>query len=158
VLKLVKTGDFKGENMKKLIVLALFLSVVGLSAFAREATIAELVEMAVSKLDQPVPAGFQRVGRTNFINDDNLILVVGSELVFSSIFGNVFATSSEAHLELGRIYDFFESRTNNWTFYPHSAASVYQKNGVYAAILRPTPHHEGGFTVGVMFARDFSRF
>ena len=102
--------------MKKLIVLALFLSVVVLPAFAREATIAELVERAVSKLDQPVPAGFQRVDRTTFINDD-IIIVAPDGLATISTFGRSFETTHEAYMLLGSFFDYFENARNNWTLH-----------------------------------------
>jgi len=100
--------------MKKLIVVALFLSVVALPAFTREATIAELIEKAVSKLDRPVPTGFQRMGASLFVNDNNVMLVVMNGLVFKSFIVSVFETGREALIEAGRLHDFFEDSHNNW--------------------------------------------
>jgi hypothetical protein len=156
VLKSGKTGDFKGENMKKLIVLALFLSVVVLPAFAQNArfTVAELVERAVSKLDRPVPAGFQRVDRTTFINDDNFIIHIMNGLVFRSSVAGVAETSHEAYAALGRLYDFFEDSQNRWVLNPYAGVSVYHNSGVYAIIVRPVRRHDGLFVTMVSFSNQ----
>jgi hypothetical protein len=149
VLKLVKTGDFKGENMKKLIVVALFLSVVVLPAFAREATIAELVERAVSKLDRPVPAGFQRMGMNTFM-DDNVMLIVMNGLVFTSSFGSSFETAREAHIEAGRFHDFFDDSRNGWT----RESFLYYRNNVRAIVSPPARRDDGWVAVVVLFSNQ----
>jgi hypothetical protein len=163
VLKLVKTGDFKGENMKKLIVLALFLSVVVLPAFAREATIAELVERAVSKLDRPVPAGFQRVGRTTFINDDDIIIIAPDGTVLVSMFGYALETTHEAWAIAGSFYDFFEAN-RNWTYSGFfvtvggERGSLYANSGVFAFIPRPIARDDGLIVASVAFAKNARDF
>jgi hypothetical protein len=164
VLKLVKTGDFKGENMKKLIVLALFLSVVVLPAFAREATIAELVERAVSKLDRPVPAGFQRMGRTVFINDDGIALIAPNGTVLMSSYGRALETTHEASAITGSFYDFFEEN-HNWTYSGSFVTvgggmrgSLYANSGVFAFIPRPIARDDGLIVASVSFARNTRDF
>ncbi|MDR0512445.1 MAG: hypothetical protein LBG93_05020 [Treponema sp.] len=139
--------------MKKLIVLALFLSVVVLPAFAREATIAELVEMAVSKLDRPVPEGFQRIDRTTFIND-NIIVVAPNGITTISTFGRSFETTREAYILLGSFFDYFENTHNNWALHIDVAGgAVYINGGIFAFIQRPAPRDDGRIVTQVAFTR-----
>jgi len=150
--------------MKKLIVVALFLSVVLIGCATRQPTVAELLETAVSKLGNPVPAGFQRMGATAFINDVNIVLVALDGIVSGSTFGRAFDTTHEASALTGSFYDHFEAN-RNWTLYRSAfvagggiSGTIFSNCGTYAFIGSPTLRDDGLIVASVAFAKNIRDF
>jgi hypothetical protein len=161
VLKLVETGDFKGENMKKLIVLALFLSVVVLPAYGQTIPVSDLVDVAIYRLGKPVPDGFQRTGMNSFVYN-GASLRTQNDVVSAVTFGLAFETRLEAAAFSGYFYGYFEN-SHNWTFRRTIVGaglhgSLYENNGVFAFIQRPSQRYDGLIVAQIVLSRGYFGF
>ena len=122
--------------------------------------IADFINRTVSMLGGSVPSGFQRIDRTTFKNDEDIVLITENGIVVYSYVGSVFGTTGEAHALNGAFYDYFENNRNNWRFVRSTVygTDIYLRNGVYARIETPSRRDDGLIVAGVGFSRNINDF
>jgi hypothetical protein len=144
--------------MKKIIVsLLLFLAMI-LQIYAQDDPVTYYIDKCLSLLGKNVPEGFQRMNRTGYKNDEDIILMVENGIVVLSMFGTTFDRNNEAAEFNALFYDYFEN--NNWNFYDstYDGSDVYVKNGIYAYIFNPTKRDDGLIVSMIGFSRNIDNF
>lgn len=144
--------------MKKNIIF-LYLFFAGITLFAQESLdefIQYYITTCISVLGNPVPSGFQRIDRTSFKNEYDVILFTENNIVTASAFGSAFSSNSDATEFNGIFYTFFE---DNWTFFrsTNQGADIYIKNDVYAIINRPRRRDDGQIVAIIGFSKDINK-
>jgi hypothetical protein len=113
----------------------------------------ENINEYISYLDRPVPRNFQRVDRTNYMdNTGNIILSIENNLVKACSIGVAFAYNHEASEWLAFYYNYFED--NNWEYVNISNMEIYIKDNVYA-IIGSSKRDDGQIVSMIMFTKDF---
>ena len=142
--------------MKKSIFLSLFF-VMALQIYAQNDPVAYYINKCISLLGNNVPEGFQRMNRTGYKNDEDIILMTENGTVVLSMFGTTFDRNNEAAEFNALFYDYFES--NNWNFHiSRRDGDIYIKNGIYAIITNPSRRDDGLIVTMIAFSRNVNNF
>ena len=118
------------------------------------------INKTISMLGGAIPEGFQRLDRTMFRNNEDIILMVENGIVTMSSFGDIFTTTGEAHLFTGLLFEHFENNRNNWVHFRsnRNGTEIYQKADVYAGILKPAKRDDGMIVSVISFSKNNSIF
>jgi hypothetical protein len=113
------------------------------------------INTSISTLGNSVPSGFQRLDRTTYKNEMDIVVFTENNIVIASAFGSTFPTNNEAAEYNGVFYTFFE---DNWTFFrsTNKGDDIYIKNNVYAIIYRPTKRDDGLIVAMIGFSKDIN--
>jgi hypothetical protein len=140
--------------MKKVIGFVWFL-IIGFVVYAQNNLATYYVNKCISLLNKPVPNDFQRIGRTEYKNAEDIVVDTENGIIVFSSFGFLFEKKHEAMEFNGFFYSFFEE--NNWKHYRrlNDGTDMYLKNGIYAGISPPSYREDGYFVANIGFTINF---
>ena len=149
--------------MKKLITaLLIFLTFNAYSQHSNkdfdsiDAFINYYVNSYIYVLGKKVPEDYIRLDRTTYKNNEEIFLTIDNNLVIISAIGSSFRTTNAALEFNGHFYNFFEENLGfQKTLYNKS--DIYEKNGFYAMILRPTKRDDGLIVAMIAFSNDINK-
>jgi hypothetical protein len=126
------------KNLLSFFILFVFILPIYANDELHSENIPKYVNKCIALLGKSVPNGFQRLDRTMFINDEDIMIIVENGIIVMSSFGDAFETTHDASALNGLFYDYFENSRNNWKFIcsTYYGTDVYLRNGIYAEIFK----------------------
>jgi hypothetical protein len=116
--------------------------------------ISQFIDECIALVGNPVPRGFQNMGRGTYrkIDNDGIVVQVRDGLIVTSVIGAPFEMSNDASSFNALFYKYFD---NNWTYYRESYnGDIYTKNGMYAMIYVTTKRDDGYIVAMISFAKS----
>jgi len=133
---------------------------IGFNIYAQEDVFQREINECINFLGKPVPlTEFQligTVGRNQFFRrgKDNTILIAENNIIVFSSFGYYHQTNDRVEVFNNIVRSLLEKE--GWEYYSIQKVEydVYQKNGVFAGILKPTIRDDGNFSTVIGFSRN----
>jgi len=143
--------------MRKFIVFFAGFFIFGVQIYAQD-FIEYYINKCIGLLGSTVPNGFQRMNRTGFKNDEDIIIMTENNIVIVSMFGSTFDRTNEAADFNSLFYGYFEN--NGWRYYDstYDDSDIYVKGEIYAVISNPTRRDDGLIVAMIVFSRNINNF
>jgi len=146
--------------MKKLILVFLAVIFISVSVSGQEEFFQRAIDECINLLGKPVPAtGFQRMNQNGYLRgEDNTALITENNLIVFSSFGYYNQTTERVEAFNSVVRNILKK--TNWVYYNtfKGGYEVYQKNGVYCGILKPSRRDDGSFATVIGFSKDLRNF